>query len=116
MVNSRGGRGETIVKFKARTLTAKQKTKRLEHLKIHNTTKEQRDKSRERLLEYNKSKGQIVEVLDRLNNETTVYPSIREAAQAIGSQRKLNNLKENGETRLIKKTKRNSYRFEGRRP
>jgi len=55
-----------------------------EHLKIHNSSPEQREKSRVRLLEYNKSKGQRVEVLDTISNETTLYFSIRQAAEAIG--------------------------------
>jgi hypothetical protein len=36
-------------------LHAETRTKRLEHLKSHNASEEQRRKSRERLLEYNKS-------------------------------------------------------------
>jgi group I intron endonuclease len=37
---------ETIAKFKTRNLTPKQKAKLLEHLKNHNSSKEQREKSR----------------------------------------------------------------------
>lgn len=75
---------ETITKFKNRQFTLEHKAKLLDHLKSHNSSEEQREKSRKRLLDYNKSKGKKVEVLDTLKNETTFYSSIREAAQAIG--------------------------------
>jgi hypothetical protein len=59
-------------------------------------------------LEYNKSKGQIVEVLDTISNETTLYPSIRQAAEAIGCVHRTILLadkafKEKGVSRLLKK-------------
>ena len=84
------------------------RAKRLEHLKIHNASKEQREKSRKRLLEYNKSKGFPVEVLDSLNNETTYYSSIREASQVIGCDHStiwhsFKVSKEEGVSKLIKK-------------
>ena len=77
---------ETIAKFKNRQFTLEHKAKLLAHLKSHNSSEEQREKSRLRILDYNKSKGQKVEVLDTLNNEITVYSSIREAARAIGCE------------------------------
>lgn len=54
------------------------------------------------------SNVQRVEILDTLSGNSTVYPSIREAAHAIDCVhgtiiRALKNLKETGETRLIKK-------------
>jgi len=54
------------------------------------------------------SNAQRVVILDTLNGNSTVYPSIREAAQAIGCVhgtilKALKNFKETGETRLIKK-------------
>ena len=99
---------ETLAKFKARSFTPEQKTNNLEHLKIHNSSPEQREKSRERLLEYNKSKGQRVEVLDTISNETTLYFSIRQAAEAIGCVHGTILLadkafKEKGVSRLLKK-------------
>ena len=74
-----------------------QKVKLLEHLKKHNSSKEQINKFSERLLQYNKLKGQSVEVLNIINNETSFYSSIlflfffffnlwfkKKAAEAIG--------------------------------
>lgn len=88
-------------------LHAETRTKRLEHLKSHNASEEQRSKSRERLLEYNKSLAHKVEILDTKNNETTSYYSIREAARAIGCSHSLiinalKKLKEKGVNGLIK--------------
>lgn len=99
---------ETIAKFKTRKRTPEEKAKLLEHLKIHNSSKEQRDKSRKRLLEYNKSKGQTVEVLDIISTETTVYSSLRQAAEAIGCVHRTIHLadkasKEKGVSRLVRK-------------
>ena len=99
---------ETIAKIKAIGLTPEQKIKHLDHLKKHNSSEEQREKSRQRLLEYNKSKGFPVEVFDSLNNETTVYSSIREAAQAIQCAKStikvsLERSKKKGISDLIKK-------------
>jgi group I intron endonuclease len=99
---------ETLAKFKARSLTPEQKANNLEHLKIHNSSTEQREKSRERLLEYNKSKGQVVEVLDTISNETTLYSTILQAAEAIGCVHGTILLadkafKEKGVSRLLKK-------------
>jgi group I intron endonuclease len=74
---------DTIAKFKARSLTTEQKAKLLAHLKIHNSSKEKKEQSRENILKYNWSKRKRVEVLDTFNNETTVYASISEAALAI---------------------------------
>ena len=55
-----------------------------------------------------KSNKQLVEVVDTLNGNTTVYPSINQAAQAIGCVhaaicKVLKNFQETGESRLIKK-------------
>jgi group I intron endonuclease len=99
---------ETLAKFKARSFTPEQKANNLEHLKIHNSSPEQREKSRERLLEYNKSKGQVVEVLDTISNETTLYSTILQAAEAIGCVHGTILLadkafKEKGVSRLLKK-------------
>lgn len=59
-------------------------------------------------MEYNKSKGQRVEVLDTISNETTVYSSIRQAAEAIGCVHRTIHLadkalKAKGVSRLLKK-------------
>lgn len=95
---------ETIAKFKARTLTPEQQTKRLEHSKIFNSSQEHR----KRLLKYNQSKAQRVEVLDILKKETKILPSISEAAGFMGCvpgtvRAAIKYLKENGVSRLIKK-------------
>jgi len=65
---------ETIKKFRI------QSAKQQEQLKILNS----RPESLERLLEMNKARSKRVELLDILNNTTTAYSSIVEAARAIG--------------------------------
>jgi len=64
--------------------TEEQKAKVLDHLKIHNSSVEQREKSRQRLIDYNKSKGMLIEILDTTTNEISSYSSIRQAAEALG--------------------------------
>jgi group I intron endonuclease len=101
-------REETIVKFKKRIFTIEQKTKLLAHLNLHNSSKEQREKSGKRLLEYNRSKSSSVEVIDTLNNVISLYTSIRQAGEAIGCVHGTLILadkafKEKGVSRLIKK-------------
>lgn len=59
-------------------------------------------------MEYNKSKGERVEVLDTISNETTFYSSIRQAGEAIGCVHGTILLadkayKEKGVSRLIRK-------------
>jgi hypothetical protein len=56
----------------------------------------------------NKLKGQRVEVLDTLTNETTIYTTIREVGRALGCtheivRRAMNHFKEKGEPKLILK-------------
>lgn len=75
---------DTLAKFKSRKLTPEHIAKLKEHLKSHNSSVEQREKSRKRIYDYNKLKGILVEVFDTLNSKTTVYSSMREAADAIG--------------------------------
>jgi group I intron endonuclease len=99
---------ETLAKFKARSLTPEHKARWNEHLESHNASKEQRERSRERMLELNKLKGISVEVFDTKTNETLVYPSIRQAAEAIGCVHRTILLankvfEEKGIYRLIKK-------------
>jgi group I intron endonuclease len=111
---------ETKAKFKNRILTENQKAKQLEGLKIYNSSKEHLEHLK-RLHENMaiRMKGRprpegagrpsvSIEVLDTLTNKTIVYPSIIEAARAIGCvkatiQSTLKVLKEKGVTRLIKK-------------
>ena len=45
---------------------------------------DQREKSRQRLIEYNKSKGVSIEILDTTTDEVLSYSSIRQAAEALG--------------------------------
>lgn len=74
----------TMTKFRNRELTSEQKDRLKKHLASHNASKEQIDKSRERLLELNALKGISVEVFDMETSETSVYLSTRQAAEAIG--------------------------------
>lgn len=76
----------TLAKMRESRLnwTEEQKTKIINHLKIHNASSDQVDKSRQRLIEYNKSKGVQVEIIDTRTNEISSYTSFREAANAIG--------------------------------
>ena len=88
--------------------TEEQKTKVLDHLKIHNSSADQIEKSRQRLIEYNKSKGVSIEILDTKTNEVSTYSSIRQAAETIGCVHRTillaeRSLKERGISRLIKK-------------
>ena len=60
------------------------------------------------MLELNKLKCQRVQVVDTLNNTTTLYASISDAALAIGCvhstvSKALSHLKEKGTSKLIKK-------------
>jgi group I intron endonuclease len=88
---------ETLAKFRI------QSPKQQEHLKRLNSSPE----SVERLLEISKARRKRVELLDTLNNITTVYSSIAEAAQVIacdpGTIRyAIKNLQEKGISTLIK--------------
>jgi hypothetical protein len=56
------------------------KAKRLEYLKNYHSSKEHK----EQLKRLHAQISHKVEIIDTLNNETTVYLSIREAARAIG--------------------------------
>ena len=81
-----------------------QKAKLLERLKILNSSQAQQ----ERLFKFIASISQKVEVFDTLTKETTVYPSISEAARSIGCTNSaiviaLKNQKEKGVTKLVKK-------------
>ena len=74
------------------------------HLKVHNGSADQRAKARERMLEINKSKGFAVEVLDTKTEEVSFYPTIRQAAEAIGCVHGTILLaQKQGVSRLIKK-------------
>ena len=81
-----------------------QKAKNLERLNIYNASKEHK----EHLRRLQASNSNRVEVFDTLTNQITVYPSISEAAQAIGCHKTtigktLQHLKETGVSRPIKK-------------
>lgn len=64
--------------------TEEQKAQLLDHLKLHNSSADQREKSRQRLIDYNKSKGMSISILDTKTNEILSYSSIRQAAEALG--------------------------------
>jgi len=76
----------TLVKMRDSRLnwTEEQKAKVLDHLRIHNSSVDQREKSRQRLIDYNKSKGMSIEILDTTTNEISSYSSIRQAAETLG--------------------------------
>lgn len=99
----------TLAKMKERRLnwTEEQKAKILSHLKNHNTSADQREKSRQRMIEYNKSKGISVEILDTKTNEVSSYSSLRQAAEALGCVHRTILLaeksKKEGISKLIKK-------------
>lgn len=99
----------TLAKMREKRLnwTEEQKAKILDHLKIHNSSEDQREKSRQRMIEYNKSKGISIEILDTTTNELTYYSSIRQAAEALGCVHRTILLAEKraeeGKSKLIKK-------------
>jgi len=104
---------ETIAKLKALIMSPEHKAKiwtlehkasHLERLKIHNASKQQQ----EHLKGLQTSKSNRVEVLDTLTKQLTVYPSISEAALAMGCHKTtisktFQHQKENGVSRPIKK-------------
>lgn len=95
---------ETKAKFKTRELTPEQEARRLELLKIHNSS----EKMKEHLKSLHIIQSQKVEVLDTFNNETKIYPSIGEAALSIGIHKStigkaFGSQKEKGASRFIKK-------------
>lgn len=71
---------ETKAKFRARRYTDEQKAERLKKLKIHNENPEQK----ERLNRIHAIQSKKLQVFNNLNNETTVYSSISEAAKVLG--------------------------------
>jgi group I intron endonuclease len=97
---------DTKVKLRAIALAPKRKellkilhaneelqAKRLERLKVYNASEKHKEhleklsfstENIERLLRYSKSLAKRVEVLDTDTSEKTVYPSVSEAARAIG--------------------------------
>lgn len=88
--------------------TEEQKSKILDHLKIHNASEDQREKSRQRLIKYNESKGVPIEILDTKTNEVSLYSSVRQAAEALGCVHGTillaeRSLKKEGISKLIKK-------------
>lgn len=88
--------------------TEEQKSKNLDHLKIHNASEDQKEKSRQRLIKINESKGVPIEILDTKTNEVSLYSSIRQAAEALGCVHGTillaeRNLKKEGISKLIKK-------------
>ena len=82
--------------------------KRLEHLKVLNANPEFQAKRLERLKQLHEQTSIRVSVLDTLSNETKVYLSISDAAQAIGCvegtiRSALKNQKETGVLKPVKK-------------
>lgn len=76
---------ETITKFKEiaqNKYYSDEEKARVSKLNLYRT-EESRIKDKERILEINKKKGQMVEVLNTLTNELTILDSIRKAAEYI---------------------------------
>lgn len=99
---------ETISKFKARLIKPEHLIALREHLSKHNVSEEQRAKAKERILALNEQKGIRVEVTDIRTQLTTIYTSIRKAADSLGSYNKAliyneKVQKEKGEVKLFKK-------------
>jgi group I intron endonuclease len=107
---------DTIAKLKAYILTSEQRAKHLKHLRIFNSSEEQKEclkihnastEQQEHLKRLKLHNSKKIEVLDTLNNVKTVYSSMGEAAVGIGCAPrtilyKLKNLKEQGVSKLIK--------------
>lgn len=98
---------ETLAKLR-REFTPEHLILLKEHLSKHNASEEQRAKAKERMLAINEKKGIRVEVTDVRAQITTVYTSIRKAADALGSDNKALQYNEKvqndkGEIRLFKK-------------
>lgn len=99
---------ETLAKFRARILTPEHKAKLKKHLASISASKEHSERSRKRMLKINELKGYPVEVFDVKTNKTSVYTSIRQAAEAIGCVHRTilladKTLREKGINRLVKK-------------
>lgn len=99
---------ETLAKFRARILTPEHKAKLKKHLASISASKEHSERSRKRMLKINELKGNPVEVFDVKTNKTSVYTSIRQAAEAIGCVHGTilladKTLREKGINRLVKK-------------
>lgn len=105
---------ETRAKMREKALTFE----RVELLKAHNTNPEllahlkrihaDTEIQAKRLERIRSTRGQQISVLDTLTNETSVYPSLREAAKAIkvgksGISQAFSRLPEGGSTVLINK-------------
>jgi hypothetical protein len=95
-----------IERLKILNSNPEQQAKRLEQLKIYNSSPEHR----EHLAKLRERRSFKVEIFDTLNNETTVYSSVRAAAGEIGcaaqtihNAPQIKNLEEKGVPGLIKK-------------
>ena len=79
---------ETLAKLKARVLTQEQLALAKENLIKGSNSVEQRLAARERMIALNEKKGFKVEVTDQRTNTTTTYPSLRKAANFLGTDLK----------------------------
>lgn len=78
---------ETIAKFKEiskNRIYLKERRAKFAALNI-NRSEEFKERRRTRLLELNIAKGYPIEVVNVMANEKTIYPTIRQAASAIGT-------------------------------
>ena len=75
---------ETLLKFKARKMTASHLAKLTDHLRKLGDSDEHKDRSRLRMLEINKKKSYLIEVIDTETDKTLSFDSIRQAATALG--------------------------------
>lgn len=81
---------ETLAKFKERKFSLDQlENLRARLIKLNkNQSEEQKSRARERMLKLNEAKGIKVEVTDLKTNETTVYNSLRQTAEALSTDLK----------------------------
>lgn len=75
---------ETLLKFKAREMTASHLAKLTDHLRKLGESDEHKKRSQLRILEINKKKGNLLEVIDTETDLTLNFDSIRKAASALG--------------------------------
>lgn len=98
----------TLAKFKNRVMTAKHKALLVKHLKKLANTEEHKERGRLQMIKLNKLKGFSIQVIDTKTQETTIYPSLREAARTIGCSHcsisyVIKNFPEKGVNKLLKK-------------
>lgn len=101
---------DTLAKFKNRVMTAEHKALLVKHLKKLANTDEHKERGRLHMIKLNKLKGFSIEVIDTKTQETTIYPSLREAARTIGcSHCSISNVIKNFQEKGVKRLLKNRY-------